>query len=50
MENLLKKVYEITNSETIRSLANRCKTEKQLLKLIFFINASKALKKKEASK
>ena len=48
MKNLIKKVYEITNSETIRGLANRCKTEKQLLNLIHFINASKALKKRGA--
>ena len=44
MDNLRKIVFEITKSETARSLANQCKTEKQLLKLILNIKISKALK------
>ncbi len=46
MNNLIKKIYDITESEIIRSLANKCKTEKQLLKLIHLINVSKILKKR----
>ena len=45
MDNLRKIVFEISESETIRSLANKCKTEKQLLKLITNIKIAKALKK-----
>jgi len=44
MDNLRKIVFEISDSEIVRSLANQCKTEKQLLKLILNIKISKALK------
>tara|TARA_R100000654_G_scaffold35452_1_gene60905 strand:- start:2946 stop:3104 length:159 start_codon:yes stop_codon:yes gene_type:complete len=46
MENLKKIVFDITESETIRGLANKCKTEKQLLKLIQNLKIGKALKNK----
>ena len=44
MDNLRKIIFEISDSEIVRSLANQCKTEKQLLKLILNIKISKALK------
>ena len=43
MENLIKKIYDLTKSETIRGLANKCKTEKQLLTSIQNLRLSKAI-------
>lgn len=47
MKHLKKIVFETTKSELIRSLANKCKTEKQLSILIKNLRISKALKNKD---
>tara|TARA_R110000764_G_scaffold197914_1_gene283158 strand:- start:26 stop:169 length:144 start_codon:yes stop_codon:yes gene_type:complete len=47
MQELINKINEITDSELIKGLARRCKTEKQLIILLRNIMALRALRNRK---